>query len=201
MAHLVGQVTAALLSPPLPLVDTAAVAPSRPGVYAWWGRPDLLPVAGGRTLPGRDDLAVLYVGVGADLHARIAGRHLRGSTGSSTLRLTLASLLRIDEGFETRRTSRVVLTPDGESRLTEWMHQHVQVTWRETAAFDDVEPGVIAALAPPLNLDHNAGHPARPAVQAARAAFRASAGLAPTASRAETSTRMPQPGANGGAER
>lgn len=165
---------------PVPVGDAEARIPAGPGLYAWWGAPDVLPGIVGpahRSVPG---LELLYVGIGSGLRARMVDRHVRGGTGASTLRRSLAALLLDQEALRTRwTTTRVVLVPEDEKRLTAWIRDHLHVTWCEHPEPGSVEPDVIAALGSPLNLDHNVGHAAYGTVKAARTAWRASAGTKP----------------------
>ena len=107
-----------------------------------------------------------------NLRRRIVRNHLRRS-GQSTLRRTLAGLLLDTEHYRTRRTDRVVLIDEDETRLTAWMHTYLQLSWCQHPTPDAVEAAVIAQWAPPLNVAHASG-PARAAIEAARAAYSAS---------------------------
>ena len=140
--------------------EALEVVPSEAGLYAVYG--DLLAV---------EELAAgvvdrpLYVGkaerslVGRDLHTHFA----TGKTGSSTLRRTLAALLR--EPLELRAVPRNLARPDGsanyslessgDERLTEWMHARLRLSlWvrPDDVVLDEVETAVLNALRPPLNL-------------------------------------------------
>lgn len=112
---------------------------------------------------------MLYIGIASNLRRRIISNHLRRS-GSSTLRRTLAGLLLAEHDYRTERTDRVVLIAQDEARLTDWMHLHLHLTWREHPDPAAVEPTIIARWAPPLNLNHAAGA-IRDVVAAARTAF------------------------------
>ncbi|WP_329531976.1 hypothetical protein OG568_15410 [Streptomyces sp. NBC_01450] len=46
-------------------------------------------------------------------------------------RRTLAGLLMPTEGYCTTWTDRVVLTPEDEQHLADWMRQHFHLTWCE----------------------------------------------------------------------
>ncbi|MFC0453380.1 GIY-YIG nuclease family protein [Rhodococcus jostii] len=107
------------------------------------------------------------------LRRRILQNHLRRS-GSSTLRRTLAGLLMAREGYQNRRTDRVVLTDSDETRLTAWMDTHLRLSWSEHPNPRQVEQAIIEKLTPPLNVDHTKG-PLRDAVKAARDSYYASA--------------------------
>lgn len=121
-------VVAALLARTRPV---PAEAPAGPGLYAWWAPPAVLPALGG---PVDGDLRLLYVGAAASLRARL-GDHMR-PTGGSTLRRALAGLLGDED----------------DARLTHWMAAHLRVSWCEHPTPREVEPAVVADLAPPLNV-------------------------------------------------
>jgi hypothetical protein len=97
---------------------------------------------------------------------------------SSTLRRTLAGLLLDAEGYRTRWTDRVVLVDEDELRLTEWMSAHLRVSWCRHPEPRAVEPDVVRALRPPLNIDHASG-PLRDGVKAARQRYYDSTGPRP----------------------
>ncbi|WP_331254134.1 MULTISPECIES: GIY-YIG nuclease family protein [unclassified Modestobacter] len=56
----------------------------------------------------------------ATLRSRVAGDHIRGTTGSSTLRRSLAALQSEREGWQSRWTTRPVLVSRDQLRLSEW---------------------------------------------------------------------------------
>lgn len=173
----IDEVVRALSAEPVPIRDAEPRIPSGPGLYAWWGGPGLLPPITGTPHPTVTSVHLYYIGIGGDLAARMVDRHVRGGTGASTLRRSLAGLLQRQEQYRTRwTTTRVVLVPDDERRLTAWIREHLSVTWVEHADPDAVEPAVIRAMRPPLNIDHNQTHREYLKVKAARAAWRASAG-------------------------
>jgi len=171
-----------LTGPRHSIPDTLDAVPSRPGLYAIYG----------------DDLAIqalalghanspLYVGkaerslVGRDLRTHFA----TGKTGSSTLRRTLAALLRDDLGL--RAVPRNLARPDGsanysvdaegDQRLTDWMTARLRLAvWAGSAdaVLDELESAVLNALSPPLNLS-KMGARGNARVKAARAAMAAEA--------------------------
>ncbi|AWH90976.1 GIY-YIG nuclease family protein [Dietzia lutea] len=147
--------------------------PAAPGLYAWWAAPDIIPNLPGPAHPNNEGLRLLYLGIASNLRRRIISNHLRRS-GSSTLRRTLAGLLLTQHSYRTERTDRVVLVPEDEDRLTDWMHTHLRLSWYEHPDPASVEPVVIARWAPPLNLDHTTGA-TRDIVKAARTAYNTSA--------------------------
>ena len=155
----------------------ATRVPPVPGLYAWWHAPGLLPGmthrASGPTLSADGTLELVYVGIAGSLHGRLLDSHLGSSTGSSTLRRALGAWLGEVQGWATEwRSSRVQHAATSERALTTWMEQHLQVTWVEHESPHDVEAGVIALLAPPLNHQFNRGHPNWPSLDAARRAWR-----------------------------
>ena len=175
-----------LVRPPVRLTDAARPAeqggvPAEPGLYAWWALPGTLPGIPGAAHP-EGPLELLYVGIApsratsrARLRSRVLGNHAGGNTGSSTLRRSLAALLTGDQGYRTRWTSRTVLEPADEQRLTAWMREHLSLTWAVHPAPWEVEAGVIEQLTPPLNQADNRAHPLYAVVREARARWTASA--------------------------
>ncbi len=128
--------------------DIRTLIPPRPGLYAWWGPPAILPELIGPAHPTKSGLRLLYVGLATKLRSRLTSNHLRRS-GSSTLRRTLAGLLLDEQGYRTRRTDRVVLVDEDEVRLTDWMRAHLRVSWCEHPAPREVEAEVIRTLRRP----------------------------------------------------
>ncbi|WP_419665426.1 GIY-YIG nuclease family protein [Streptomyces sp. 2-1] len=172
------QVTAALLATPRALDDATAALPRTAGLYAWWAPPSVLAAFSGPANSGDRGRRLLYLGKATRLRTRIAGNHLRLS-GGSTLRRTLAGLLMPTEGYRTTWTDRVILVPDDERRLTEWMYRHLTLTWAEHPDPVPLETALISSLCPPLNLDGAVHGPARDRVQEARNTYYASAGPRP----------------------
>jgi hypothetical protein len=137
------------------------------GLYSWWRVEGVLlsvPSVPHPMLPG---LGLVYVGIGPNsatsnetLRDRLVGKHVEGNTGSSTLRLSLASHLMHELGLSPRaRVTKVVLDRGDNKRLTEWMEEHLRVLWVAHPTPWDVEVGVIRGMRPPLNIDHNRDHP------------------------------------------
>ncbi|WP_164700280.1 GIY-YIG nuclease family protein [Modestobacter sp. KNN46-3] len=174
-------VVAALRGLPVPLAEAAADVPAAPGLYAWWGRFGALPgISGPRHETA--DLQLLYVGTApngatsqATLRSRVVGDHIRGTTGSSTLRRSLAALLSEQQGWRSRWTTRPVLVNADELRLSEWMAERLQLTWAEHPEPWTVEAQLIADLEPPLNQADNRDHPLHPFVREARTRWREAA--------------------------
>ncbi|MGQ4383491.1 GIY-YIG nuclease family protein [Streptomyces sp. SAS_270] len=121
---------------------------------------------------------LLYLGKAKRLRTRIVSNRLRHS-GRSTLRCTLARLLMPIEGYRTTWTDRVVLAPEDEQRLTNWMHGHLGLTWSELPDPAPVEKALISRLYPPLNVDGTEHTTTRERVKQARATYYTSAGPRP----------------------
>ena len=156
-------------------------APPEPGLYAWWAPKGSIPGIEGPPHPSAE-LELLYVGIApsrstskARLRSRLLGNHAGGNTGASTLRRSLAALLTDSQGYRTRWTTRTVLHPEDETRLTEWMRAHLSLTWAVHPAPWHVEAAVIARLQPPLNQADNRAHPLYEIVRDARARWKRSA--------------------------
>ncbi|WP_222195369.1 GIY-YIG nuclease family protein [Modestobacter italicus] len=171
-------VTAALCSEPVSLEQVQAELPAAPGLYAWWARFGALPGISGPRHP-EAALQLLYVGIApngaasqATLRSRVVGDHIRGTTGSSTLRRSLAALLSEQQGWRSRWTTRPVLVNADELRLSEWMGEKLRLTWAEHPEPWTVEAQVIAALEPPLNQADNQSHPLYEFVRDARKRWR-----------------------------
>lgn len=120
-------VIARLLSSPVGIAEATAPdgVPAEPGLYAWWGPAGAIP---GITGPAHlsSDLELLYVGIArsgqasrSTLRSRVVGNHIRGTTGQSTLRRSLAALLSEREGWRSRWTTRPVHISDDEQRLSQ----------------------------------------------------------------------------------
>jgi len=171
-------VLADLRSLPVPLSEARTAVPAKPGLYAWWGRFGALPGISGPRHP-TVDLQLFYVGIAPNgtaskstLRSRMVGDHIRGTTGSSTLRRSLAALLSEQQGWQSRWTTRPVLVNRDELALSEWMGEKLQLTWTEHPEPWTVEAEVIAELEPPLNQADNQAHPLYGYVQEARKRWR-----------------------------
>lgn len=162
----------------VPIERAREAVPSEPGLYAWWSKPGALPgIEGSRHPSGEYEL--VYVGIArsrptsrATLRSRVVGNHIRGTTGQSTLRRSLASLLHEGEGWRSRFTDRPLLVPEDEQRLTRWMDEHLRLSWAVHEEPWTVEAQAIAALTPPLNQSANSSHPLYGVVRDARSRWR-----------------------------
>jgi hypothetical protein len=137
-----------------------------PGLYTWWvdeaGAADLscglrMALPEGRIYIGQAgaDSSKAGVSSASTLRSRIGRDHLGGRVGSSTLRRALAAIL-------LARLSLVLvdkkkLDAASEARLSAWMKEHLSLAvWGagSGAGLAALEEAVVAALRPPLNVDH-----------------------------------------------
>ncbi|MCX4452362.1 GIY-YIG nuclease family protein [Streptomyces sp. NBC_01728] len=174
----VRQAEADLLSKPHALDSAVTGLPATEGLYAWWAPSEVLASFSGPASSGDPAQRLLYLGKAKRLRSRVVSNHLRDSD-RSTLRRTLAGLLPSTECYRTTWTDRVVLTPEDEQRLTDWMHQHLTLTWSERPDPDPLETALISRLRPPLNVDGTEHGATRERVRQTRALYYASAGPRP----------------------
>lgn len=143
-----------------PIADAVETVPDLAGLYAIYGDDE----ARNMLALGSSDVP-LYVG---KAERSLASRDVRthfatGKTGSSTLRRSMAALLRSE--LELQAVPRNLVRPDGSAnfalephgdrRLTEWMQARLQLAFwvrPDGVVLDQVETAVLNRLAPPLNL-------------------------------------------------
>jgi hypothetical protein len=151
----------ALAPPGLPLDDPRLQENDGAGLYAVYGPPEVWVELGLGTPP---DERPLYVGKAEEsLVSRDVRQHFRtGSTGSSTLRRSLAALLQ--ERLGTRAQPRNPKKPDhfsnysidaaSDQLLSEWMHNNLRLAmWRRPGdePLRRIEEAVLQHWLPPLN--------------------------------------------------
>lgn len=156
--------------------------PQEAGLYAWWTRRGSISEVPGRPHPSDPELDLFYVGISPSraassgtLRSRVGSNHIRGNTGGSTFRLTLASLVFEAKGWEPMMADRPILTADDNRSLTQWQHEHLRLTWAVHAEPWTIEHEVIARLQPPLNLMGNRSHPFAATLSVARRRFKEAA--------------------------
>lgn len=181
----VAEVVTVLRETPQHSVEVArSEAPTAPGFYAWWAEPGALPPELPRDLHPETGLALLYVGIApasptsrSDLSRRLRV-HTRGAIGGSTLRRGLAALLYEDFGWRpVWASTRPGLENRNLAALTAWQAENLAVRWSICEEPWKIEPAVIAAMRPPMNLHHNEGHPFRPTMSERRRRFQQAAQL------------------------
>jgi hypothetical protein len=117
-----------------------------------------------------DGRRLLYVGIAPrkpSAAGSISGRtlrhrlltHCRGPIASSTLRRTLAVLLKgeLDLRITTTDAGKLKMSPDHEGRLTQWMEENTRVAWRVSAAPWELEDHLIRTARLPLNIRGSTG--------------------------------------------
>lgn len=169
-----------LLARPVRVSVARRTLPEKAGVYAWWTERGSIPQVPESPHPDNPDLHLFYVGraprdsaSSATLKSRIVNNHLRGNTGASTFRFTLAALLMQSLGFTPEQTKTKSVLPGSQNKaLSNWQEEHLRLTWVEHDEPWLIEDEVIARLQPPLNLAGNASHPFHSALSEARAKFR-----------------------------
>ncbi len=159
----------ALDGPGHPIASASDYVPNAPGLYAIHAKPETWRELG---LPEREPGVPLYVGkaerslVARELTTHFAvDRGAASTTGSSTVRRSFVALLR--RPLRLRAVPRNLdkpgyyanysLEPDGDARLTEWMHAHLTLAvWPKPPdsplPLRTIEKGVLARWNPPLNL-------------------------------------------------
>jgi hypothetical protein len=154
-----------------PVTQARAHVRPVPGLYAIYGDAEAWSDLGLDPQQGR----ALYVGKSEDdLVRRELDTHFAADptkktrTGSSTVRRSLAALLRDTLNLHAvprnpdnpGHFSKYGLTPDGDARLTAWMHERLSLTvWerpvRITQPLLDIEVAIIHHWIPPLNIKDN----------------------------------------------
>jgi hypothetical protein len=157
------EILKALGGPGFDSVKAQRDLPSGPGLYAIHGdRPVWLDLG----LECAEDGRPLYVGKTEQaILGRVLGTHFSdGQTGSSSLRRSLAALLRTRLGLhgvprnreKPGHFSSYGLPEADDESLTKWMTINLRISWpaRDDAVLLKIEKAVIRTLKPPLNLTH-----------------------------------------------
>jgi hypothetical protein len=156
------EIAATLTGPGARAAEAAVTLPHLPGLYAFHGDGQAWRELG---LGEPPDERPLYVGKSeSSLLKRDVDTHFSdGRTGSSTLRRSLAGLLRDSLGLRGMPRnpakpgyySSFGLSPGHDAVLTEWMRDHLTIaTWAapRAVALVSIEGDVLRRLLPPLNL-------------------------------------------------
>jgi hypothetical protein len=166
----------ALTATPLPLDVAKPQLPKAGGLYAWWIVNNALAGVPSNKHPSADDHDLIYIGVAphaetsaSTLKSHVVGNHMRGNIAASPLRQKLAALL-LEELALTpiKNGHKVTLSRQQNTQLSHWQQQHLRLTWHPTPRPWLLEPAVITALAPPLNLADNSSHPFHKTLSEAR---------------------------------
>ena len=149
-----------VLHDPGAVLEGRIVPPSTKGVYVWFFD----------RMPGTPELeyfcvgpwALMYVGlVNRTISDRVKGEHLKGNIYGSTLRQSIAYLLRGALQLTVARTwtGRYYLEEDGEDMVTGWMLSHARVGWQSTDDPKTLEAKVIRVFGELLPLNIRRDHP------------------------------------------
>jgi hypothetical protein len=170
MTHSLSTLAEALLHPERlysvsELRDAPTLIPQQAGVYAWWFSqvPPEVPVEK-TAIHGSQYL--LYVGIaprkpsaaGSVSDSTLRNRllnHCRGPLASSTLRRTLAVLLigELDLSISRTKAGKLNMSPEHETRLTNWMDENARVVWLTNPTPWELEDHLIqGAVRLPLNI-------------------------------------------------
>lgn len=155
--------------------------PSSPGIYAWYfdEPPPYVPTSGCTFVKAGGWLFktkwwLLYIGRAEDLNDRNVNYHIKGehyAEGTiSSLRLSLGCLL-------SKKLDLILYYPPesfgayGDSKLNEWLKEHVRISWIEVKNIYVIEPEIIRNCTLPLNYKDN-DHPLKKPLSNLRTAFR-----------------------------
>jgi hypothetical protein len=147
------------------LRNSPTLIPQQGGVYAWWfsAAPPTVSID---STAAYEDRRLLYIGIaprkpsaagsvsGGTLRNRLLN-HCRGPLATSTLRRTLAVLLKGELSLDITCTSagKLKMPPEHETRLTGWMDEHARVVWVVHPEPWEVEDYLIQGAARlPLNI-------------------------------------------------
>lgn len=148
------------------ILDRRASIPDVGGIYAWWFNTPIGAVPREGALQHQSH-HLLYVGIAprqpsaagnvsrSTLRKRITRNHLGGRIGSSTLRRSLAHLMKGSLGLEiARKGKKDVMPRDQEADLTRWMSAHASLSFMPHDAAWEIEDRLICCphLALPLNI-------------------------------------------------
>ena len=147
------------------IVNNPSLIPAEHGFHAWFFNHVPKPIPLKNTFK-RDGYTLLFLGSvpskessNANLRKSILNQHLKGNAHDSTLRLSLACLLKDQLGISLVQHGSRIFLGDDEEILDEWLNKNVKIAY-----FVDEEPWIdkvdmIKELNLPLNIEHNQKHP------------------------------------------
>jgi hypothetical protein len=143
--------------------DDSTIIPAAPGIYGWWFDNALAELLSkhmvcseltesktNRRHIARQGFELSYVGISPSAASKVGIKsralrdrllnHCRGPLATSTLRRTLAALLRVEETLTIKASpsGKAQMSLQDEAKLTRWMSEHGRITWVTNAA-----PGLI----------------------------------------------------------
>jgi hypothetical protein len=113
--------------------------PAEAGIYGWWFDAALEEISEG--CHSKNSFNLLYVGIAPSAPPRDGVKmrtlrdrllnHCRGPMATSTLRRTLAAILKEQQKLSIQRAAsgKSQMPADDEAKLTRWMAEHARVTW------------------------------------------------------------------------
>lgn len=148
------------------------IIPDAGGIYGWWFDTALPGVPMENTLRVGSH-RLLYVGIAprrpsaagsaskSTLRRRITHNHLGNRIASSTLRRSLAWILRQTESLSINRieSGKATMSRDDEAKLTEWIADHAAISFMPHDTAWEIEDAMIKRGSPilPINIK-GAGH-------------------------------------------
>ena len=147
------------------IVNNPSIIPAEYGFHAWFFSQVPKPIPLDNTF-NRDGYTLLFLGSvpikkgsNSNLRKSIVNQHLKGNAHDSTLRLSLACLLKDQLSISLAQHGSRISLGDDEEILDEWLNKNARVAY-----FVDNEPWVdkvamINELDLPLNIEYNQQHP------------------------------------------
>jgi len=147
------------------IVNNPSIIPEEYGFHAWFFSHVPKPIPLDNTFH-RDGYTLLFLGSvplkkgsSSNLRKSIVNQHLKGNAYDSTLRLSLACLLKEQLGISLAKHGSRIFLGDDEEILDEWLNKNARIAY-----FVDNEPWLdkvemIKRLDLPLNIEYNQHHP------------------------------------------
>jgi hypothetical protein len=142
------------------ILERSSPVPRTPGIYARYLSTNAVWADSAPRIV-HSGCALMYIGIAparrnstSNLRKRLR-QHCSGNLKSSTLRRSMAALLLPGtiEAPSAMNSTQIAMLND---QVNEILDRHARVSWFELQDPWALEPRVISALQPPLNLDHNA---------------------------------------------
>lgn len=147
------------------IIKNPSLIPSQNGFYVWFFRNLPMPLPFENSFE-RDGFTLSYLGSiparsssNSHLRKSIVTQHLKGNAHNSTLRLSLACLLKDKLDISLLQHGNRIFLGDDEEKLDDWLNKNARVAYLvdEEPWVDKVE--IIKELDLPLNLEYNRQHP------------------------------------------
>jgi diguanylate cyclase (GGDEF)-like protein/PAS domain S-box-containing protein len=147
------------------LINIPSMVPQESGYYVCFFKnlPQTVPLQG---CTKRDGFAMVFLssvpskdGASSNLRKSVVNQYLKGNAHDSTLRLSLACLLKEELGISLAQHGSRIYLGDDEEVLNEWLNKNARISF-----IADDKPWVdkaemIKELNLPLNIEHNQLHP------------------------------------------